>query len=110
MLTIENTYKILDVPIVKNRVVEYYIKNTTEFAEAYQIHLRCPRKSKSDELLVLLRTANTIGHPNQLTGIQYVIYDNSNPMNRIYVDKKAVSDMRQFVSAIEFLVNKFILC
>jgi hypothetical protein len=107
MLTIENTYKILDVPIVKNRVVEYYIKNTTEFAEAYQIHLRCPRKSKSDELLVLLRTSDVSG-PNMKT--TYAMYDNSNPTNRVYLTIRDVSDMRRFVSAIEFLVNKFILC
>jgi hypothetical protein len=107
MLTIENTYKILDVPIVKNRVVEYYIKNTTQYERAYQIHLRCPRKSKSDELLVLLRTSDVSG-PNMKT--TYAMYDNSNPTNRVYLTIRDVSDMRQFVSAIEFLVNKFILC
>jgi hypothetical protein len=107
MLTIENTYKILDVPIVKNRVVEYYIRNTTQYERAYQIHLRCPRKSKSDELLVLLRTSDVFG-PNMET--TYAMYDNSNPTSRIYLRTKDISDMRQFVSSIEFLVNKYILC
>ena len=107
MLTIENTYKILDVPIVKNRVVEYYIKNTTEFAEAYQIHLRCPRKSKSDELIMLFRTPEVVGQNGQIT---YTMYDNSNPMNKIYLPKKDIKDMRRFLSSIEFFVNKYILC
>ena len=110
MLTIENTHKLLYSKIHKNREFEYYVFNTTEFSHAYQIHLRCPKRLKSDQLLVLLRTANTIGNPNQLTGIQYVMYDNSNPMNRIYVDNRAISDMRKFITAIEFLVNKYILC
>ncbi len=107
MLTIENTYKILDVPIVKNRVVEYYIKNTTQFEHAYQIHLRCPRKSKSDQLLILLRTSDVVGPNNQIT---YAMYDNSNPTSRMYLPTKDITDMRQFVSSIDFFVNKYILC
>lgn len=107
MLTIENTYKILDTPIVNNRVVEYYIKNTTEFPNAYQIHLRCPRKSKSDELIVLLKTSDVTG-PNGET--VYAMYDNSNPMNRIYLPTKDISNKGRFLSSIEFLVNKYILC
>lgn len=107
MLTIENTYKILDVPLVKNKVVEYYIKNTVEFAGAYQIHLRCPRKSKSDQLIVLLRTSGVFGPHNEIT---YAMYDNSNPMNRMYLQTKDIKDMKRFVSSIDFFVNKYILC
>ena len=110
MLTIQNYNKLVNSKIHKNREFEYYVFNTTEDSHAYQIHLRCPKQLKSDQLLVLLRTANTIGNPNQLTGIQYVMYDNSNPMNRMYVDIQAISDMRKFITAIEFLVNKYILC
>ena len=107
MLTIKNTYKILDVPIVSNRVVEYYIKNTVEFAGAYQIHLRCPRKSKSDELIMLYRTPQVVGLNNEMT---YTMYDNSNPMNKIYLQAKDIKDMRRFVSSIEFFITRYILC
>ena len=107
MLTIENTYKIIDVPIVSNRVVEYYIKNTTEFAGAYQIHLRCPRKSKSDELIMLYRTPQVVGLNNEMT---YTMNDNSNPMNRIYLLKKDIKDVRRFISSIEFFITRYILC
>jgi hypothetical protein len=107
MLTIENTYKILDAPIVKNRVVEYYIRNTTEYAGAYQIHLRCPRKSKSDELIMLYRTPEVVGPNGEMT---YTMYDNSNPMNKIYLPTKDIKEMKRFVSSIDFFVNKYILC
>jgi hypothetical protein len=107
MLTIENSYKILDVPIVKNRVVEYYIRNTTEYAGAYQIHLRCPRKSKSDELIMLYRTPEVVGPNGEMT---YTMYDNSNPMNKIYLPTKDIKEMKRFVSSIDFFVNKYILC
>jgi hypothetical protein len=107
MLTIENTYKILDVPIFKNRVVEYYIRNTTEYAGAYQIHLRCPRKSKSDELIMLYRTPEVVGPNGEMT---YTMYDNSNPMNKIYLPTKDIKEMKRFVSSIDFFVNKYILC
>ena len=107
MLTIENTHKLLYSKIHKNREFEYYVFNTTEFSHAYQIHLRCPKRLKSDQLLVLLRTSDVSG-PNMKT--TYAMYDNSNPTNRVYLTIRDVSDMRRFVSAIEFLVNKFILC
>jgi hypothetical protein len=107
MLTIENTHKLLNSMIVKNTKVEYYVFNTTKFAGAYQIHLRCPRKSKSDELLLLLRTSDIFGPNNETT---YTMYDNSNPMNRIYLRIVDISDMNHFRSSIEFLVNKYILC
>ena len=107
MLTIENTHKLLYSKIHKNREFEYYVFNTTEFSQAYQIHLRCPKRLKSDELLVLLRTSDVFG-PNMET--TYAMYDNSNPKSRVYLRIVDISDMNHFRSSIEFLVNKFILC
>lgn len=107
MLKIDNTHKLLNSMIVKNSTVEYYVFNTTEFSHAYQIHLRCPRKSKSDELLLLLRTSKVFGPNMEAT---YAMYDNSNPKNRVYLRIMDISDMNHFRSSIEFLVNKFILC
>ena len=107
MLTIQNTYKILDVPLVRDRVVEYYIRNTTEFAGAYQIHLRCPRKAKSDELIVLLRTSDVSGPHNQTT---YTMYDSENPHNRMYLQTKDIANITRFVCSLEFFVHKYILC
>ena len=107
MLTIENTHKLLYNKIHKNREFEYYVFNTTEFAGAYQIHLRCPKRLKSDELLVLLRTSDVFG-PNMET--TYAMYDNSNPKSRVYLRIVDISDMNHFRSSIEFLVNKYILC
>ncbi len=107
MLTIDNTHKLLNSMIVKNSTVEYYVFSTTEFSHAYQIHLRCPRKSKSDELIMLFRTPEVVGPNGEMT---YTMYDNSNPMNKIYLQAKDIKDMRRFVSSIEFFITRYILC
>lgn len=107
MLTIENKNKIIDKLISKDRVVEYYVFHIKEFPNAYQIHLRCPHQRKSDELIVLLKTSDVIGPVGELT---YAMYDNSNPLNRMYLRVRDISDISRFVSSVEFLVNKYILC
>lgn len=107
MLTIENTYKIINSQIRISNVAEYYIRNTADLGGAYQIHLRCPNRLKSDELIVLVRHSDIVG-PHGETA--YAMYDNNNPRNRIYLPIKDISNKGRFLSSIEFLVNKYILC
>jgi hypothetical protein len=56
---------------------------------------------------MLYRTPEVVGPNGEMT---YTMYDNSNPMNKIYLPTKDIKEMRQFVSSIDFFVNKYILC
>ena len=56
---------------------------------------------------MLYRTPQVVGPNNEMT---YTMYDNSNPINKIYLQTKDIKDMRRFVSSIEFFITRYILC